>query len=59
MFVNLLPVLILTGIALLLPFAILAATKKRERYCGDKLRHCFWCGEQCTYYKLEEEPVRR
>ena len=58
MFADLLPVLVLAGIALLLPFAILAATKKREHYCGDKLRHCFWCGEQCTYYKLENEPAK-
>lgn len=59
MFADLLPVLVLAGTALLIPLVVLAATKKRERFCGDKLRHCFWCGEQCTYYQLENEPVHR
>ena len=58
MFANLLPVLVLAGIALLIPLVVLVATKKRERHCGDKLKHCFWCGEQCTYYQLENEPVK-
>ena len=58
MFADLLPVLVLAGIALLIPFLVLVATKKREHYCGDKLKHCFWCGEQCTYYKLENEPAK-
>lgn len=55
MFASLLPVLALAGTALLVPLVILAAAKKRERYCGDRLRHCFWCGAPCTYYKLEEK----
>ncbi|MBI2504917.1 MAG: hypothetical protein HYW07_16995 [Candidatus Latescibacteria bacterium] len=59
MFADLLPVLALAGTALLIPFVVLVATKKRERYCGDKLKHCFWCGEQCTYYQLQEEPGKR
>lgn len=55
MFADLLPVLVLAGTALLIPLVVLAAAKKREEYCGDKLKNCFWCGEQCTYYKLEEK----
>jgi hypothetical protein len=58
MLADLLPVLVLAGTALLLPCAILAAAKKREEYCGDKLKNCFWCGAPCTYYKLENEPAK-
>ena len=55
MIANLLPVLALAGTALLIPLALLVATKKRQQHCGQKLKHCFWCGENCTYYKLEKE----
>jgi hypothetical protein len=58
MLTDLLPILALAGLALLLPLVILAAAKKRQRHCGDKLKHCFWCGEQCTYYQLENEPAK-
>ena len=36
------------------PIAILKAAKKREAYCGDKLKHCFWCGEDCHYYHIDK-----
>lgn len=39
---------------LAVPFAILKATKKREAYCGDKLKHCFWCSEDCDYYHIDK-----
>jgi len=58
MVADLLPVLMLAGAALLIPVVVLAAARKREQYCGEKLKNCFWCGEQCTFYKLEDHPAR-
>lgn len=58
MLTDLLPIMALAGLALAIPLVILAAARKRQHHCGDRLRHCFWCGEQCTYYKLENEPAR-
>lgn len=54
MFADLLPVLVLGGLAFLIPLAVLTATKKREGYCGDELKPCFWCGRDCEYYRLEK-----
>jgi hypothetical protein len=56
MLADLLPVLVLAGIALVIPLGMLVAAKKRQEYCGQRLKHCFWCGEPCTYYKLENPP---
>jgi hypothetical protein len=55
MIADLLPVLVFAGVALLLPMTVLAAAKKREEYCGDKLKNCFWCGEPCAYYQLQKK----
>lgn len=54
MFTDLLPALVLVGAAFLILFFALRAMRKRERYCGDNLKHCFWCGEDCEYYRLDK-----
>lgn len=55
MFADLLPALVLIGIALSIPLFALRAMRKREQYCSKKLRHCFWCGQDCDYYRLDKE----
>ncbi len=58
MFAQLLPVIVLAGAALLIPLFILMATKEREGYCGGDLRHCFWCGRDCEYYRLDKPAAK-
>ena len=54
MFIDLLPVIAILFVALLIPTAMLRATRRRENYCGRNPKNCFWCGEkECELYRLE------
>lgn len=54
MFTELLLASVFVGIALVIPFFALRAMRKREKYCGADLKHCFWCGKDCDYYRLDK-----
>jgi hypothetical protein len=54
MFTDLAPALLI-GLALLIPpYMVLRIMKKREKYCGDHFKACFWCDRDCTFHALEK-----
>ena len=54
MFMDLLPVISILLVGLLIPAAIMKATRRRQAYCGRNPKNCFWCGEKvCDLYRLE------
>ena len=59
MLADILPILIpIMGFIIIAGLAI-RALQRREGYCQQGMKYCFWCKRKCDFFALQERDLGR